>query len=191
MVNKPCVRFLRVWTKKPISRKTFRKPSKNLIRKLRNMHYFNRFFTKFNKACIIYLRVWTKNTSNWKLAENVRKFWKKTQNLVKFSENFEIFWWKFYRKLYFFIFSKICYYLSMNRAFGNTTIILQQFLRFRGEGSAPFPLAAPLNTSLPAKAYWTISKWILDYFGPSNKHWNWFPFWPVCRIRGPTHFRWF
>ena len=35
---------------------------KNLLRKLRKMHYFSRFFKKFNKPSVNFLRVWRKNT---------------------------------------------------------------------------------------------------------------------------------
>ena len=50
---------------------TFRKFFKNFLRKLRKMHYFSKFFKKFNKPCVKFLRVWTKNANCWDL---LRKF---------------------------------------------------------------------------------------------------------------------
>ena len=38
-------------------------------------------------------------------------------------------------------------FVTKNRAFGNNTIFLQQFFRFRGGDFPPFPLATPLSTS--------------------------------------------
>ena len=42
---------------------------------------------------------------------------------------------------FYFIFRK---FVTKNRAFGNNTIFLQQFFRFRRGGFPPFPLATPL-----------------------------------------------
>ena len=68
-------------------------------------------------------------------------FGRETQIVGKFWENFEIFWWKFYRKIEFFIFILFFRkFVTKNRAFGNNTIFLQQFFRFRGGGNfPPFP----------------------------------------------------
>ena len=58
----------------------------------------------------------------------------------KLLGNFENFWWKFYRKfdflIFYFNFGK---FVTKNRTFGNNTIFLQQFFRFRGD----FPLPPP------------------------------------------------
>ena len=47
--------------------KKFRKLLKILLRKSLKIHYFSRFFTKFNKLCVNFLRVWMKKTIYWKL----------------------------------------------------------------------------------------------------------------------------
>ena len=123
--NKPCVDFLRVWTKNKSYWKIwekFRNFSKNLLRKMRK--------------CII-LAYFSKNLTNYALI--FRAFGRKTQIVGKCWENFEIFWWKFNRKIAFLIiFGK---FVTKNRAFGNNTIFLQQFFGF---GGIP-PLATPLE----------------------------------------------
>ena len=68
---------MRVWTKNTICceiLRNFRKFSKNLLRKLRKMHYFRIFFEKFHKPCTKFLRVWTKKANCWKLWEKFRSF---------------------------------------------------------------------------------------------------------------------
>ena len=74
-----------------------------------------------------------------------RAFGRKTQIVGKIWDNFENFWWKFNRKIEFLInFGK---FVTLNRGFGNNTIFLQQFFRFRGEGNFP-PSPPPLPTPL-------------------------------------------
>ena len=66
------------------------------------------------------------------------------QIVGKFRANFENFWWKFYRKIemLFYFFGQ---FVTKTRDFGNNTIFLQQFFRFRGGGNfPPFALATPL-----------------------------------------------
>ena len=103
---------------------------KFFLRKLRKMHYFRRFLTKFNQPCVDFLRVWTKNTIYWKFWENCEKciiladfsqnltnqifcaFGRKTQIVGKFWDFEKIL--KFFdensiEKLNFLFFSKYCY----------------------------------------------------------------------------------
>ena len=88
------------------------------------------FFKKFNKPCVKFLRVWTKDTTYW-------KFW----------ENFESFWWEFYRKIVFLFYFYFGKFVTKNRAFGNNTIYLQQFFRFRGD----FPISSGLRPCFSRK----------------------------------------
>ena len=77
LFNQAWGQFLRVWTKKAISRKFFTKFSKmfkNFLNKIEKLHYFSSFFTKFKKLCVNFLRVWTKNRIYWKFWENFRNF---------------------------------------------------------------------------------------------------------------------
>ena len=79
------------------------------------MHYFNRFFIKFNKPCVSFLCVWTKHTSYWKFWENFRKFWKS-------------FFWKSIKMHYLADFSnKVTNYALLFCAFGRKTQIVGKF----------------------------------------------------------------
>ena len=89
--------------------------------------YFSRFFTKFNKPCVNFLRVCTKNAN---CLEILRKFW---NFLMKILSKNSIYFFLLFRK-----------FVTKNRAFGNNTIFLRQFFRFRG-GIPPFPFATPLH----------------------------------------------
>ena len=85
--NKPCVNFLRFWTKNPIYWKfweNFRKFFKKFLKKIAKMHYLSIDFKRFNKPCVNFSRVWTKNEKCWEILRN--------------------FWGKFYRKIEFFLF---------------------------------------------------------------------------------------
>ena len=50
--------------------------------------------------------------------------------------------------LFFIFFLFFRKFVTKNRAFGNNTIFLQQFFRFRGGGIPPSPLATPLPYSV-------------------------------------------
>ena len=111
----------------------FRKFWKFFFRKLLNMDYFSIFSNKLTNNALIF----------W-------PFGRETQIVGKFWENFLIFWWKFYRKIEFFKFIIIIIFIifrkfvTQNRAFGNNTIFLQQFFRFRGGGDFhPSPWLRP------------------------------------------------
>ena len=91
------------------------------------MHYLSIFFKRFNKACVNFSRVRTKNAKCWEI---LRKLWK--------------FLMKILYKNGFFYFYFVGKFVTKNRAFGNSTIFLQQFFWFRGGGEfPPFPLATP------------------------------------------------
>ena len=62
--------------------------------------------------------------------------------------------------IFYFIFYFFRKFVTKNRAFGNNTIFLQQFFRFRGGGGiSPLP---PLATPLSAPAQWrSLLKWHL------------------------------
>ena len=140
------------------------------------------FFKIFNKPCVPSLRVWTKNPNCWKFWENFRKFskfflrnlliciilayvtkaltnhllllcafWWKTQIVGKCWENLKIFDENSIEKLlfYFFIFWK---FVTKNRAFGNHTIFLRQFFRFRRGGVSPTPCLRPFVASCSRKS---------------------------------------
>ena len=61
--NKPCVNFLRVWTKNTNSWEIFKKFSKTFLRKQQKTNYFGIFFKKFNKLCVNISHVWTTITN--------------------------------------------------------------------------------------------------------------------------------
>ena len=65
----------------------FWKIEKNLLRKLRKMHYFCIFLKEFNKSCVTILCVWTKNPNFWEI-------------LKVFDEN-SVEKWNFYFYVYF------------------------------------------------------------------------------------------
>ena len=60
----------------PGCRKIFENLQKNFLRKLQKMHYFSKFFKRFNKPCVNFSRVWTKNTNCWEILRNFRIFLK-------------------------------------------------------------------------------------------------------------------
>ena len=68
-----------------------------------------------------FFRVWTKNATCWEILKII------DENPIE-KLNFYFYFGKFVTK---------------NRAFGNNTMFLQQFFRFRGGGG--FPLATPLH----------------------------------------------
>ena len=90
------------------------------------MYYFSIFFKKFNKPCVNLLRIWTKNT----LLGNFEKVLKIFDEVSIEKLNF------YFIFIFNFIFRKC---VTKNRAFGNNTIFLQQFFRFRGGGISRFP----------------------------------------------------
>ena len=122
---------MRVWTKNTIYWKrweNFRKFFKWFLKKIAKKALFKHFFKKdlINHALIFCA------------------FGRKTKGVGKFWENFEHFWWKFYRKIEFFLILDFRFlffrkFVTKNRAFGNNTIFLQQFFRFRGGGDFPLP----------------------------------------------------
>ena len=79
-MNKPCVRYLRVWTKSgncwEILR-NFSKFSKICLRKLQKLHYFNVFFKKVNKQCVTFF---ARLDQKHKLLGNFEKFFENFQN---------------------------------------------------------------------------------------------------------------
>ena len=56
----PCVKFLRVWTKKRKSLGNFEKMLKIFLKKIAKNSLFQHIFQKINKACVNFSRVWTK-----------------------------------------------------------------------------------------------------------------------------------
>ena len=124
--NELCGNFSRVWTKNTNCWKFLRKFSKVFIRILSKCITFAYFSKEFNKPCVNFLRVWTKNANCWEI-------------LKIFDEN-SIEKLNFYF-IFNFIFQK---FVTKNRAFGNNTIFLQQFFRFRGGGVSPLPPAYAL-----------------------------------------------
>ena len=102
------------------------------------MHYFSIFSQIFNKPCVNFLRVWTKKTIIGKF-EKILQFFDEN-SIEKF--NF----------LFFFIFYFFRKFVTKNRAFGNNTIFLQQFFRFRGGGNfPPSPPGYALGLRAPRK----------------------------------------
>ena len=89
--NKPCINFLRVWTKAQFVGNV----KKNFVRKLLKMHYFSIFFKKFNKPGVNLLSVWTKNTICLKFWENFRKFEKIFLRKLRKKHELSIFFKKF------------------------------------------------------------------------------------------------
>ena len=83
------------------------------------MHYLSIFFKRFNKPCVNFSRI----------------FDEKRKALGNFEKIVKIFDENAIEKLNFFIF--IRKFVTKNRAFGNNTIFLQQFFRFRGGGNFP------------------------------------------------------
>ena len=73
---------------KPPGPETFRKFSKNFLRKLLKMHYSSIFFKRLNKPCVDILRVWRKKHKVWKI---FRKFWNFLIKLQKKNEFLTIF----------------------------------------------------------------------------------------------------
>ena len=49
----------------PRTPENFRKFAKKFLKKIAKIHYFSKFFKRFNKPCVKFLRVWMKNTSFW------------------------------------------------------------------------------------------------------------------------------
>ena len=99
----------------PRTPKNFRKCSKNFVRKLLKMHYFSKFFKKFNKAWVTCSRVWTKNTVCWK-------------SFRKFSKIFSKFLKKIAKMHYFSIFSKhLTKHALILRGFGRKMQIVWKF----------------------------------------------------------------
>ena len=99
--------------------------SKHLLRKLLKIHYFTIFFKNINKPCINFSRALTKNTNFWEI---LRKFWNFLMKILYKNGIFYIYIYIFIRK-----------FVSKIRAFGNNSIFLRQFFRFRGGGFPPFP----------------------------------------------------
>ena len=93
--NKPCVNFLRVWTKNAKCRAI-----------LRNFRKFSKIsLENFEKSII--LACFSKNLTSHALL--LSAFGRKLQIVGKFSETFGNFWWKFNRKFEFLsIFGKSC-----------------------------------------------------------------------------------
>ena len=123
---------------------------------------FQKFYFKNRLKCIT-LAYFQKNLTNPVLL--FCAFGRKILIVWKLWENFENFWWKFNRKIEFLAsFGKV---VAKNRAFGNNTIFLEQFFRFRGGGTFPVfppPLAAPMigyNVGwggVQEKLSWDLSK---------------------------------
>ena len=96
-----------------------------ILKKIAKMHDLSIFFKKFNKPWVDFSLVWTKNANCWEI-------------LQVFDEN-PIEKFHFYFRIF----------VTKNRAFGNNTIFLQQFLQFfLGGGISPFPLATPMLSSM-------------------------------------------
>ena len=124
-----CLLFARLDEKHPIVRKIW--------------EIWENFQKNSLKNCLkcITLAYFQKNLTNPVLLFGA--FGRKLLIVGKFWENFENFWWKFNRKIEFLAsFGKV---VAKNRSFGNNTIFLQQFFRFRGGRSLCSPLAAPMH----------------------------------------------
>ena len=99
---------------------------KKFIRKIAKNALFWDIFKKFNNPCVIF-----------------RAFGRKPQIVGKFCEIFDE---NYIEKLnlhfiFNFIFRK---FVTKNRAFGNNTIFLQQFIRYREGGFPPTPMGTRL-----------------------------------------------
>ena len=98
---------------------------KNLLRKLRNMHYFRRVFTKFKKPCVNSLQVRTKKDNLLDILRKLSKIWK-------------FFFRKLQKMHYFIIFSKrfnrpcldFFAHLDEKDYLGNSEKIFEKFKKF-------------------------------------------------------------
>ena len=73
----------------------FSKIWKKFLKKIVKMHYFSKFFKRFNKPCFTFSRVWTKNTNCWETLGNFlifsKDFFRKFRKIHYFSIVFEKF----------------------------------------------------------------------------------------------------
>ena len=96
---------------------TFRKCSKNLLRKLRKMHYFSIFFQKNL----------TNHALNFCAFRRKRKLLGNFEKILKIFDENSIGKWNLF--IFYFYFGK---FVTKNRAFGNNTIFYNNFFGFGG-----------------------------------------------------------
>ena len=139
---------------------------------------FQKFSKEICEKCIILADFSNTLTTN---ALIFCAFGRKRQFIGNFEKIFENFWWKFYTKIEFFIFYFLFFrkFVTKNRAFGNNTIFLQQFFRFRG---GPFPLATPLISPLVRNARWTGAQYWSKAYSADPTCLFWFSNWTVFKV---------
>ena len=170
--NKPCVNFLRIWTKKQFAENFQQFYSENCLKCI-ILAYFSNQLTNYafifcafgrkrqfiGKFWKFLFRKWLKMHYFSIFFEKVNKPWVNFRAFGGKTHCWEIFDENSIEKLNFYLFlGKV---VAKNRAFGNSIIFLQQSFPVGGGGFNPPPLRTPL---VPTKKpmYWDWIFWILS-----------------------------